>query len=142
MDCFFFEYSFNSDLKKAYDYSKLIIEEQKIKNNLLRKQLEGKPEKEHTDKLYKSLRLVNNVLTVVFNDGSVVSKSEATAEDFGNIKNAASEEEILQVIGSHEANDEREKEKNIPKQRTNFYLYSTSSPSPHEPSATDPAAPS
>ena len=49
-------------------------------------------------KLYKVLSLVNNNLTVVLQDGSIISKSNATENDVQEIKLATSEDEILRIV--------------------------------------------
>lgn len=49
-------------------------------------------------KLYKMLSLVNNNLTVVLQDGSIISKSNATENDVQEIKLATSESEILRIV--------------------------------------------
>lgn len=49
-------------------------------------------------KPYKSVKMVNNVLTVVLNDGSILSKTGATREDFEDVKNSIDESEVLDII--------------------------------------------
>ncbi len=61
------------------------------------------------EKLYKQLMMIGNVLTVVFEDGSILSKSDATKEDFFAIKGANSIDEIFCHIGSAEIVEERRK---------------------------------
>jgi hypothetical protein len=46
-------------------------------------------------KPYKTVKMVNNVLTVVLNDGSILSKSNATEEDFEDVRCALDEFEII-----------------------------------------------
>ena len=90
--------------KKVQELQDLQIEEQRIKNDLLRKDLfktdfpdtisvnivaaESKEEpKAGSDfdleyKPYLNVKLVNDVLTIVLKDGSIITKPGATADDF------------------------------------------------------------
>ena len=56
--------------------------------------------KEPVTKLYLNIKLVNNVLTVVLNNGQIISKSEATLEDYEKVKTCASIEEIAIAISN------------------------------------------
>lgn len=47
---------------------------------------------------YLNVKLINDVLTVVLNNGDVISKINATSKDYYNVKNASSIEEIHQVF--------------------------------------------
>jgi len=53
-------------------------------------------------KPYFSMKLVNDTLTVVLNDGAIISKPHASEEDFYAVADAKSVEEILAVISSNE----------------------------------------
>lgn len=65
-------------------------------------------------KPYKKIKLVNNTLTVVLNDGSVISKPDATQEDFQLARNAFSEESLLAIVACPEIVSERkEKEEEM-----------------------------
>jgi hypothetical protein len=55
-----------------------------------------------TGKPYKRLKFVNNVLTVVFNDGSVLNKTQATIEDFLDVKQSSTEDEIIDIMRGEE----------------------------------------
>jgi hypothetical protein len=113
--------------RKKEELEELQIEEQRIKNELLRKQLyvnEGTKIPENItikldgpvvpEKPYKSVKLVNDVLTVVFNDGSVVSKPNATNDDFNDVRVARTESEIVNLISTPEvAYDRRKNEAEI-----------------------------
>jgi hypothetical protein len=61
-------------------------------------------------KHYRKVKLVNNVLTVVFNDGSVISKPNATVEDFTNVRNSTSEKQIMAIVATEEIYEQRKKE--------------------------------
>jgi len=55
-----------------------------------------------------SMRLVNENLTIVFRDGSIVSKPDATEQHYERIKVAKTKEEILAVIADKEVAREKE----------------------------------
>ena len=71
---------------------KLELEKKEKELELLNLQLK------ESKKLYKVLSLVNNNLTVVLQDGSIISKSNATENDVQEIKLATSEDEILRIV--------------------------------------------
>ena len=50
------------------------------------------------EKPYKTVKMVNDVLTVVFNNGDIIVKVNATAEDFENVRLAIDEEEVMDVM--------------------------------------------
>ncbi len=54
------------------------------------------------EKPYIGIKLVNDTLTVVLNDGSVLSKPSATEEDYYAIQAARDEHEVRMVIASHQ----------------------------------------
>jgi len=58
--------------------------------------------KEVFEKPFLNLKLVNDTLTVVLRDGSVLSKPEATEEDYYAISEAKSVHEIYAIIASRE----------------------------------------
>lgn len=90
--------------KKKKQLEELQVEEQILKNNLIRKHLEEKT------KAYKSVKLVNNILTVVLIDGSVLTKNPATQEDFTNVREASSENEIMEIMFDKHLKEEKIKE--------------------------------
>ena len=59
------------------------------------------------EKPYKSVKMVNDVLTVVFNDGSVLTKTGATREDFEDVRNSIDESEVLDIIEDDAIANER-----------------------------------
>lgn len=81
---------FKSNAKRMLDGLK--IEEQALKNSLLRRELET------SEKPYEKLKLVNDVLTVVLKDGEVLSKPSSTIDDFDNVKHANNEIEIINLF--------------------------------------------
>ena len=47
---------------------------------------------------YKKLKFVNNILTAIFHDGSVINKSEATVDDFEAARNCPTEDCIMNIM--------------------------------------------
>ena len=103
--------------KKKEEMEDLLIEEQKLKVAKLKKVLErediaGKINVEFKEdtKPYKTIRLVNDVLTVVLQDGSIIVKMDSNADDFAAVRNASNELEIAKVMSSEKAAKEKEDE--------------------------------
>lgn len=130
--------------KREEELAALKVEEQRIKNEILRKELfisappvidykyvvGADPYKERNDfekqskkfedvklveeKLYKTVKMVNDILIVVFNDGCVLSKSEATVNDFEKIRNAVTHLDIIAVMSSDQyVEEQRKHESNV-----------------------------
>jgi hypothetical protein len=118
--------------RKQRELEELQVEEQRIKNELLRKELyQATPATSATSpvektynwtvnttptptvsvKPYKTVKMVNDVLTIVLNDGSVLSKPGATADDFIAARNATDEVDILNVVATQEIVTERKRQK-------------------------------
>ena len=96
---------------KQKELEKLKVQEQELKNLLLAKQLTADTElPKSIEKPYKHLKLVNDTLTIVLNDGSVISKPNATTEDFVTARNAFFEETLFTIISSEEVKEEKRKE--------------------------------
>ena len=71
---------------------------------------EAQQEEENTqEKPYLNVKRVNDVLTIVLNDGTVVSKPNSSDEDFIRAKNANTKAEILNIVMSTEARLDKEK---------------------------------
>lgn len=87
--------------KKAKKLINLLVEEQSMINELIKKQ-DNKP--------YKKLKLVNDVLTVVLNNGNVISKPSCSVHEFQRVSNSTSELEVLQVFDAVKEYNERQKE--------------------------------
>jgi hypothetical protein len=67
-------------------------------------------------KPYSNIKFVNDVLTVVLNDGNIISKHPATADDFQRARNAKNEVELFAICMVKEVyDDKRSKEKEIEK---------------------------
>lgn len=107
--------------ERAKELEKLQIKEQKLKIKLLKKELyENAPEDEkdagdiaieaiYIKKPYNSVKLVNDVLTIVLSDGNIIVKPQATQEDFINVRKATTEEEILIITSGKEVVEEKKK---------------------------------
>lgn len=105
---------------KQKELQELLLEEQRIKNELLRKELFTAPapvyEPAKTSstadaiticKPYLNVKLVNDVLTIVLNDGSIISKPNATAEDFNKVRISTCEDQLFTIVGSAEIVEEK-----------------------------------
>ena len=69
-------------------------------------------------KPYSNIKFVNDVLTVVLNDGNIISKHPATADDFQRARNAKNEVELFAICMVQEVyNDKLEKEREIEKMK-------------------------
>ena len=104
--------------RKQREFEELKIEEQALKNALLRQQFIDASEKKQDvvvtepvlTKPFRNVKLVNDVLTVVLNDGNVLSKPNATQEDFNDVRAARYEEEVLNIMSVQEVVAERKKQ--------------------------------
>lgn len=61
------------------------------------------------EKPYKSIKLVNDMLTIVLNDGSIISKPGATNDDFQYARKATTEEQLLNLVACQEVVAERKR---------------------------------
>ena len=69
-------------------------------------------------KPYSNIKFVNDVLTVVLNDGNIISKHPATADDFQRARNAKNEVELFAICMVSEVyDDKRTKEQEIEKMK-------------------------
>lgn len=113
---------------KEKELLELKIQEQKILNLGLLQEIAQKMEKASElptelemgikiiPKPYLNVKLVNDVLTVILADGSIISKPNATTADFQTVRAADFEAEIFDVIGSSEIMKEKvEREKEVAK---------------------------
>jgi len=91
--------------KRQSELENLVIEEQQLKNEILKKELGVSIEKP-----YLSIKLVNDVLTIVLNDGSVLTKPNATENDYWTALNAASESLLFSLCSDSDVKDERRKQ--------------------------------
>ena len=60
-------------------------------------------------KAYSNIKFVNDVLTIVLNDGNIISKHPATMDDFNRARDAKSEMELFTVCSSKEGLEEKRK---------------------------------
>jgi len=128
------------------EHARLQLEEQQIKNELLKLEMEEKrkemleDEEEGEDcdccdddyddyyqneygdqndyeeddyvpyvKPYMHLKMVNDVLTIVLNDGQIISKPNATQDDFKAAQSAMSEADLFTLVMSQEVKDDKMK---------------------------------
>lgn len=65
-----------------------------------------------TDKIrpYINVRLVNDVLTIVLNDGSIISKTSATMDDFMMARQASTEAQLFSICVDSAVFEERQKQ--------------------------------
>ena len=61
-------------------------------------------------RVYIRLKLVNDVLTIVLNDGSILTKTNATQQDFERARNAVSEDQLYAICTTQEVLDERRRQ--------------------------------
>jgi hypothetical protein len=86
---------------------------EKVISNKLEKLIEEEYSSS-VEPLYKNIKLVNDVLIIVMNDGTVLSKPNASNIDFEAAKNAKSRIEIDTIIASQDViNDVEEKKKEV-----------------------------
>jgi len=117
--------------KRNEELEALKLQEQQLKNEILRQEIRLMSEDRElstinvrpvNDKPYRTIKMVNDVLTVVLNDGDILTKTPATSADYQAVKAAVNEEMILKICSTQEVVDEkarlqREKEKAIALQR-------------------------
>ncbi len=60
-------------------------------------------------KPYMNIKMVNDTLTIVMNDGSIITKSPATSDDFNLARGCTSEACLLDLVSSDEIREERRK---------------------------------
>ena len=91
--------------KRQSELENLVIEEQQLKNEILKKELGVSIEKP-----YLNVKLVNDVLTVVLNDGSVLTKPNATEGDYYAALSAVTESSLFSLCSDSDVRDERRKQ--------------------------------
>lgn len=98
---------------KQKELEKLKVEEQAMKNALLRKKLDEADSPltvtNRTTKYtpYHRVKLVNNVLTVTLHGGEILSKSGATEQDFNNIRGSVTEDQVISFMVDNDILEER-----------------------------------
>lgn len=107
--------------KTNKELEELQIENEKLKNKILKKQLGEVETPSYTSTStndvvfnkppYKNIKLVNDVLTIILEDGSILSKSNATAEDFTAAREAVFVEQLVKLVADPQVVAEKEKER-------------------------------
>lgn len=100
--------------RKNDELDALRLEEQQLKNELLRQEIKLMSEKTDSTstfkppkKPYRNIKMVNDVLTVVLNDGDIITKVGATPADYQAVKNAVVESQIISICSTQEVVDEK-----------------------------------
>jgi hypothetical protein len=92
--------------KRQSELENLVIEEQRLKNEILKKELGVDLDK----KPYLNVKLVNDSLTVVLNDGSVLSKPNATKDDYYAAVSARTEGSLYSICADSTVMEEKRKQ--------------------------------
>ena len=58
---------------------------------------------------YLNIKMVNDTLTIVMNDGNIITKSPATSDDFNAARDCKTEACLFDLVSSQEVRDERRK---------------------------------
>lgn len=79
-----------------------IVEREKFKTEILKRELNRKDEKKKIkeNRYYKRLSLVNDVLTIILNDGSIIVKPDSNPDEFNAVRAASTEVAMLDIIKS------------------------------------------
>ncbi len=99
--------------EKRKELEELQIKEAKLKIAVLEKESKQidkiwqQPIQIEVRKPYLNLKLVNNVLTIILNDGNILSKPNATQEDFIKARIATDESELFLITSSSEGLQEK-----------------------------------
>jgi hypothetical protein len=94
--------------KEKVDYSIEKVIEKKL-DTLINQEQENEISLE-VEKPYKNIVLVNNTLTIILPDYSVISKPEATEDDFKNAKLATTIEQLYAIVSDNNVITERKEE--------------------------------
>jgi hypothetical protein len=90
--------------KRQSELENLVIEEQQLKNEILKKELGVSIEKP-----YLNVKLVNDSLTIVLSDGSILTKPNATQADYHAAISARTEASLYTICADSTVMDERRK---------------------------------
>ena len=82
--------------KNRIDHSIERVIESKI-DSLIEQESVG-VEEECIEPLYRGVKLVNDSLTILMNDGEIINKPNATEEDYDAIINAKSQDEFNRIV--------------------------------------------
>jgi len=94
-------------------FKSLIERDTKVMEMLLKDNTPSGPTSSNTTmiggKVYSNIKFVNDVLTIVLNDGNIISKHPATMDDFNRARDAKSEMELFTLCSSKEGLEEKRK---------------------------------
>lgn len=97
--------------QKEKELEELKVEEQKIKNDILKRELATLPEEDsglkQIQRPYRKIKLVNNLLTVVLTDGNILSKPNASVDDYNKARIVKEEKELFKIVTSSELIEEK-----------------------------------
>jgi hypothetical protein len=62
-----------------------------------------------SQKPYLNIKMVNDTLTIVMNDGNIITKSPATADDFNAARDCRTEACLINLVSSQEVRDDKRK---------------------------------
>jgi hypothetical protein len=62
-----------------------------------------------SQKPYLNIKMVNDTLTIVMNDGNIITKAPATADDFNAARECKTEACLINLVSSQEVKDQRKK---------------------------------
>ena len=92
--------------KRQSELENLVIEEQRLKNEILKKELGVDLDK----KPYLGIKLVNDSLTIVLNDGSILSKPNATKDDYHAAISARTEASLYTICADSTVVEEKKRQ--------------------------------
>ena len=92
----------------SLEFFKSLVERDQAIVDMLTKQ-SGSDVDVDKGKPYSSIKFVNDVLTIILNDGNIISKHPATITDFQLARGAAWEEELFVICSSSEGLEEKRK---------------------------------
>ena len=94
-------------------FKSLVERDTKVMEMLLKDNTPSGPTSSNTTmiggKAYSNIKFVNDVLTIVLNDGNIISKHPATMDDFNRARDAKSEMELFTLCSSKEGLEEKRK---------------------------------
>lgn len=96
--------------KRQSELENLVIEEQRLKNEILRKELSPNVVSDIVRKPYLNVKLVNDVLTIVLNDGSILTKPNATELDYRTAISSSTEATLFDICADSEVSAEKKKQ--------------------------------
>lgn len=94
--------------KRQSELENLVIEEQRLKNEILKKELGS--DFDLDKKPYLNVRLVNDSLTILLNDGSILSKPNATKDDYYAAVNARTEDTLYTICTDSTVMEEKRRQ--------------------------------